>query len=223
MRSAILYAGGLAGLLLVIAAFVLRRKVSAAIQLTLVSVSISGLPVHSGDLIFQTSRSPQSIAIQNATGSAYSHMGLILLRDGQPYVLEASTTVRYTPLARWVMAGAGHHFVVKRLLDADQILTSTAMEQIGRSGAAFVGRQYDLTFEWSDDRIYCSELVWKIYDRALGIQIGGLQHIKDFNLGDPVVASLMKQRYGAAVPLEETIISPIAMFNSPLLTVVASQ
>src|SRR5437867_163185 len=26
---------------------------------------------------------------------------------------------------------------------------------------------YDLTFEWSDDKIYCSELVWKVYERAL--------------------------------------------------------
>ena len=101
------------------------------------------------------------------------------------------------------MAGAGHHFVIKRLLDADRILTSTAIDQIELAAASFVERPYDLTFEWSDTRIYCSELVWKIYDRALKIQIGGLQHIKDFNLGDPVVATLMKQRYGAAVPLEE--------------------
>ncbi len=223
MRSANLYACGLVGLLLVVATYVLRRKVWAAAQLTLVSVSISGLPVHAGDLIFQTSRSPQSIAIQNATGSPYSHMGLIFLRDGEPFVLEASATVRYTPLARWIAVGVGHHFVIKRLLDADRILTPQAMLQIEKSASVFVGRPYDLTFEWSDDRIYCSELVWKIYDRSLGIQIGTLQRIKDFNLSDPVVSALMRQRYGTAVPLEETVISPVAMFNSPLLSAVASQ
>ena len=43
------------------------------------------------------------------------------------------------------------------------------MRQVGES---FRGRPYDLTFEWSDERIYCSELVWKIYERALGIEIG---------------------------------------------------
>jgi hypothetical protein len=68
-------------------------------------------PVRDGDLIFQTSRSSQSVAIQRATGSVYSHMGLVLFRDGQPYVYEAIATVRFTPLDRWIARGAGHHFV----------------------------------------------------------------------------------------------------------------
>ena len=40
-----------------------------------------------GDIIFHTSRSAQSAAIQHATHSRYSHVGLILFRDGKPYVL----------------------------------------------------------------------------------------------------------------------------------------
>jgi hypothetical protein len=46
--------------------------------------------VRDGDLIFQTSRSSQSVAIQRATGSAFSHMGLVFFQDGKPYVFEAS-------------------------------------------------------------------------------------------------------------------------------------
>ena len=30
----------------------------------------------------------------------------------------------------------------------------------------------------------------------------------------------MKERYGKAVPLNETVISPVAVFDSPLLTTV---
>jgi len=209
--------------LAIAAAYFLRRKIWTAAQLWVVSASIAGLPLHDGDLIFQTSQSAQSVAIQKATGSPYSHMGLVFLRDGQPYVLEASATVRYTPLARWVLRGVGHHFVVKRLLDANEVLTPAAVDRLKQSAATLIGRPYDLTFEWSDDRIYCSELVWKIYDRALGIQIGKLQRIRDFNLTDPVVASVMKQRYGTAVPLDEPVISPVAMFDSPLLASVTSQ
>lgn len=222
-RPALPYIVGVLLFVLLAAAAVLHRKIWIASNLALVSLSVSGLPVHDGDLIFQTSHSPQSQAVQKATGSPYSHMGLIFIRDGEPYVLEASATVRYTPLARWVMGGVGHHFVVKRLLDAGHVLTRAAMDSVEESAATFVGRPYDLTFEWSDDRIYCSELVWTVYDRSLGIDIGTLQQIRDFNLSDPVVAALMKQRYGGAVPLEETVISPVAMFNSLLLTEVTSQ
>jgi len=73
--------------------------------------------VQDGDIIFQTSRSSQSLAIQRATHSPYSHMGLVLYRDGRAFVLEAVATVRYTPLAEWIDRGVGRHFVVRRLRD----------------------------------------------------------------------------------------------------------
>ena len=203
--------------------FLLRHKAAEAAQLWLASAAASGLQLHDGDLIFQTSRSSQSLAIQHATGSIWSHMGIITLRNGQPYVLEASATVRYTPLVRWVSHGVGRHFVVKRLAQADSLLTSAALAKLDSVGAGFLGRRYDLTFEWSDDRVYCSELVWKTYDRALGIDIGKLQKVRDFNLIDPTVAKLMKQRYGEAVPMDEPVISPVAMFNSPLVVQIAAK
>ena len=42
------------------------------------------------------------------------------------------------------------------------------MKTIGRK---YLGRDYDLRFEWSDDKIYCSELVWKIYKEAFNIAL----------------------------------------------------
>jgi hypothetical protein len=87
----------------------------------------------------------------------------------------------------------------------------------------FAGRPYDLTFGWADDRIYCSELVWKAYDRGLGIQLGELQKVRDFKLTDPAVRAKMRERYGDNVPLDEPVISPVAMFQSRLLVTVAEQ
>jgi hypothetical protein len=57
------------------------------------SAGVAVPAVQDGDIIFQTSLSSQSLAIQRATHSKYSHMGQIVLRDGAPYVLEASATV----------------------------------------------------------------------------------------------------------------------------------
>jgi len=176
--------------------------------------------VRDGDIIFQTSQSSQSVAIQRATASPYSHMGIIFFRRGRPYVLEASATVRYSPLDAWIARGKGGHYVVKRLKDAS-VLNREGTSKLRTTGAQFLGRPYDLTFEWSDDRVYCSELVWKIYDRALHVDIGELQHLRDFNLADPVVKNKMRRRYGDHVPLDETVVSPAAMFRSPLLKTVA--
>jgi hypothetical protein len=180
-------------------------------------------PVRDGDVIFQTSHSSQSLAIQRATGSAYSHMGLVFLRDHKPYVFEAVATVRFTPLDRWIARGVGHHFVVKRLRNADAVLGAAGIEQLRKAAEQFSGRPYDLTFDWSDDRIYCSELVWKAYDRGLGVQIGALQTIRDFNLTDAAVRAKLRERYGDNIPLNEPVISPVSMFRSTLLVTVANR
>lgn len=180
-----------------------------------------GARLRDGDIIFQTSRSAQSAAIQKATHSRFSHMGIIFFRDGEPYVLEASKTVRYTPLRTWVEQGEGGHYVVKRLRDADLILTKAAVAKLLRTASRLHGKPYDLTFEWSDARIYCSELVWKIYERGSGVRIGRLQKLGEFDLSDPVVKTKMRQRYGKNVPMDETVISPGEMFAfEGLLTVV---
>jgi len=167
-----------------------------------------------GDIIFHTSRSGQSLAIQRATHSPYSHVGIIFLRDGKPYVFEAIATVRYTPLADWTARGTDSRFVVKRLKRG---LTKAQVVRLRQSAQKFAGRPYDLYFEWSDGRIYCSELVWKMYSQATGIEIGPLQKLREFDLSDPAVKAKMRERYGARVPLDEPVISPAAIYDSQLL------
>jgi Permuted papain-like amidase enzyme, YaeF/YiiX, C92 family len=202
-------------------------SIRALFLVLLVAAGCSGKgavpPVHDGDIIFQTSLSSQSVAIQHATGSRYSHMGVIFFRNGDPYVLEASATVRYTPLEKWIRRGEGHHYEVKRLRESVTLLTVPNILKVRRTAEGFLGRPYDRTFDWSDDRMYCSELVWKSYDRALGIHIGDLQKVRDFNLTDAAVQVKMRERYGTNVPLDAPVISPVAMEQSTLLLTVAER
>jgi len=59
-------------------------------------------------------------------------------------------------------------------------------------GKYFEGKPYDLYFEWSDERIYCSELVWKLYKFLTGLRIGELNRLKEFDLTRPEVLKLNK-------------------------------
>lgn len=175
-----------------------------------------------GDMIFQSSISPQCKAVQLATGSPYSHCGLIFHEDGKPYVLEAVQPVTVTTLTDWIARGKNKHYVIKRLKEADKVLSAEILAKMKRIGEEFLGKNYDATFEWSDSRIYCSELIWKIYQRGAGIEVGKLEKLKDFDLSSAEVKSKLKERYGNQIPLEETVISPASLFNSELLTTVAS-
>lgn len=201
------------------------KRLVPYLVIVLIALSGCGDPLggqlRDGDIIFQTSQSAQSAAIQKATHSRYSHMGIIFFREGKPYVYEAIKTVQYTPLEKWISRGEGGRYVVKRLREAARILTPEAVTKLRQAAERFRGKPYDGAFEWSDDRIYCSELVWKIYDQSLGVRIGRLQKLRDFDLSNVVVKTKIKERYGNHVPLEETVISPGEMFSSDVLMVVA--
>src|SRR5687768_518813 len=158
-----------------------------------------------GDIIFQSSKSGQSYAVQLATHSPYSHVGLVYIIDGSYWVYEAVQPVRLTPLSNWIHHGDGGHYIVKRLKNRDRVLTSEKVQEMKAIGKRFNGLDYDLHFGWSDDRMYCSELVWKIYHEALGIDVGQLQALRDFDLTHPVVKEIVERRYGDNVPLDETV------------------
>jgi hypothetical protein len=100
------------------------------------------------------------------------------------------------------------------------VLTVEALQAMRAVGERFAGKDYDLYFEWSDDRIYCSELVWKVFDEGVGVEIGKRQTIADFDLTHPAVRAKLEERFGERIPRDEVVVSPVAMFEAPVLTTV---
>ena len=142
-----------------------------------------------------------------------------MFRSGQPYVFEAVQPVKFTPLANWLARGKGGHFVAKR---TRKPLSASAIATFHRQAQNYLGKPYDLTFEWTDTRMYCSELVWKLY-KAAGVELAPLSRLGSFDLDDPEVRRVLKRRYGNTVPLDEPVIAPSAIFDSPLLTTVSKE
>lgn len=173
--------------------------------------------LRAGDIVFQTSRSAQSAAVQAATGSSLSHMGLVLPLGSELAVLEAVGPVKYTPVAEWIARGVDGRVVVKRLRAP---LSEQDVSRLARAAERYLGRPYDAAFAWSDDRLYCSEVVWKVYRDALGVELGAPSRMRDFDLSSPIVAAKLRERYGRAVPLDEPVISPQAIADAPALVTV---
>jgi len=170
-----------------------------------------------GDLIFHTSRSSQSQAIQIATNSKYSHMGIIY-KEGENYIVyEAVQPVKITNLDDWIKRGEKSEYVVKRLKNSEKYLSDDGIRKMKIIGRKHLNKDYDLRFEWSDDKIYCSELVWKIYKEAFNIEIGELEKIKDFDLSNKTVQKKLEERYGNDIPKDEFVITPDRMFKSEKL------
>lgn len=175
-----------------------------------------------GDIIFHTSTSAQSFAIQEATFSVYSHVGLIEKIDNEYFVLEATQPVKRTALQDWINRGKDGKFAVKRLVKFDYLSTEKGKEHWKEITKSYLGKDYDSKFEWSDDNMYCSELVWKVYNQLSGLEIGTLQTLREFDVNSKPVGKKLVERFGDNIPWDQKIISPKAIFESPLLKEVIS-
>jgi len=155
-------------------------------------------------------------------------MGLVHFDGQDAFVYEAVGPVKRTPFEEWTNRGVDGRYVVKRLKEAEGYLTETEITSMKDIGRGYSGKPYDPYFQWSDERIYCSELVWKIFKEALDIEVGARQRVADFDLSDDSCTAIIRERFpngtcrpdGPAVEcidLDEPAISPASMFDSELL------
>jgi hypothetical protein len=168
-----------------------------------------------GDVVFQSTKGEQAEAIRQATGSRFTHCGVVFEQGGHWKVLEAVQPVKVTPLAEFQKRSLPGTFQVRRL---NRPLAPEALE-LGRSwGAKQVGLNYDHHFRWDDETLYCSELVWKIYKQA-GVELCATRRFKDYALESPEVQAVIKKRYGSVdkMPQDEPVVSPGDLADSPLL------
>jgi hypothetical protein len=170
-----------------------------------------------GDILFQTSDSPQAEAIGLATHSQYSHCGILLKENNEWVVLEAVQPVKTTPLKAWIAHGKSHKYAVRRLKNVEMVLKPNIITLIHNDAKKYIAKDYDIYFGWADDRIYCSELVWKIYKAATALEIGKLQTLREMDLKSPLVQKQLAARYGSKIPYDEPVISPQAVYESALL------
>ena len=181
------------------------------------------IPLKEGDIVFQTIPSPQALAIQIATRSKFNHVGVVLMHGGKLMIYEAYGHVVFTPIDAWVERDTNRHVVVKRLRAADSVLTKSSIAKLESAALRFDGRPYDFGFSWSDKELYCSELVWKIFHGALGINLGALRKLESFDLSSPIVQAKLREQHPNGIPMEETVISPQDIYESGLLVTTYKQ
>jgi hypothetical protein len=173
--------------------------------------------VREGDLIFQTCKSAVGFVIRDATNSWFDHLGIVTKRNGKWFVYEAIEPVVFTPLREWVERGVLSQATVMRLRDATPLASSEKKASLESAMESNAGKHYDYLLGWSDDSMYCSELVWKVFHSALGVDLCPTRRFSDFNLGAKSVKLYVAKLYKGKPPLAETVVSPRDVFDSPLL------
>jgi len=171
-----------------------RFLVALALALaTLLPAHAQDLPeLKRGDVIFQNSRSAQSLAILLATDSPFTHVGIVDFdADGMPVVLEAVKTTRATPLQDWVEQGKDSAVAIYRF-DGLSEAQALAVTEAARS---HFGKGYDPYFYKTEDALYCSELVNVAFRDGMGAALGRVQRLGELDLDSAAVRGLIEDRW----------------------------
>lgn len=178
---------------------------------------LSGRTYQTGDIVFIKSQTAQSQALREATGSEWTHVGVYI--DGK--IAEETGGLKLTDFTAFVSRSKNKEFKVFRHREYTK-----SLDQKLKSLLSKYNKPYDIYFEWSNDRIYCSEFVYKLYQELIGVGVGRLQTFNDMNLDTPAVKELIKQRYiknKKPFNFDETIITPVSQMKDENLVDVTSE
>lgn len=176
-----------------------------------------------GDIIFHKSQTQQAAALREATGSEWTHVGILVQNKTNRawYVAEAVGPVKTTPLKDFIARGKNKEYRIYR----DIFFNPKTMTDKLVSAIKKYNKPYDIYFEFTDERTYCSELVYKAFNDAMGKPVGTLQKMKEMRLNGPYVKALIKKRLtdtGRKLNPEEPIITPVNQMLDKNLKLIAS-
>jgi len=182
-------------ILLVILAVLIIAPALFAAYLWLTSASLQTLPaLQDGDMVFHTDDTSQTLAIMTASGSFYTHTGIIKIKaQGEPYVVEAVGPVREIPLRTWLAKGVGGRLTILRVKD----LTAEQARGILKAAKDYYGNPYDPFFTFGKDKIYCSELVYLAFKEGAGLELGRVQSVGELYTDNTAVRMLIDSRWKA--------------------------
>lgn len=189
------------GLILCVVAYPFRSMLVEVVTATKAPAE----DVREGDVIFQTSLSQQSPLIKMGTRSTITHCGVVVMKDGKPYVLETQKTLVLTPLKKFIARGKDSKYWHKR----------PKLDNIKIKYSGYLGKSYDLAFKFDNGKFYCSELIYDVYLNQLGVELCKPKKIDDYLiLGTHRIPKIKRAMEKRGITMEQYAVAPVDVFNS---------
>jgi len=179
--------------------------------------SVANYEPKEGDVIFQSLPNGDIVdAIEGATESPYSHVGIVVKTEKGWFVREAIGDVHDTRLTKFLARGRNGKYDVYRLKKEYE----GSISKIILATEKYIGLPYDIRYRMDDDFIYCSELVYKSFLDATGSKMGVLVSLGSLNWGK--YESLIVEIEGGSVPVNRMMITPRDLAKARQLKLVHS-
>ena len=164
-----------------------------------------------GDVVFQKLPGELSQVISEVTESPIAHCGMVIKEEnGAIDVIEAVGPVRIIPLEQFIKNGIDSKYALIRLKDKN----FKDFSAVANEAKKFLGKPYDFLYQFDDEHIYCSELVYKAFLNAAKIKIAKTIKLKDLKYKDNI--DFIKSLTGGDLPLDREMVTPVDIYKSDL-------
>lgn len=161
-------------------------------------------------MLFQSlPHNPLVDVIEGCTHSNFSHCGIAHRAKSGWTVIEAIGPVKETPLKEWVTQARDGKVSVYRLKPAYQPFVTRFVA----ATRTYYGRPYDASYEFDDEKIYCSELLFKAFRAATGESLGTVQRLGELDWKP--YRKIIEQIEGGPVPVQRAMITPQKITEAP--------
>lgn len=174
-----------------------------------------------GDILF--ARIPRYLfkKVAEATASWTNHVGIVLKKEGHWVVAESVIPlVRLTPLEKFLSRSESGYLCQKRLCFE---LTATQLQAIDSEVQKRIGTLYHLGFNFDTRRTFCSKLVYEVFQKALGLEVGQIQQFRDLLETHPNPRQAKRfwwWYFLGFIPWERRFVSPANQMNAGILNTV---
>jgi hypothetical protein len=133
--------------------------------------------IKTGDLLFQVKTKDSLDSAFQFTDSTYNNIGIAFVEDGNYAILQ--TEAGFISIRHWVERGYNRHFIVKRLIDADSLLSNDEQtNNFEMTAREYLMKDIHTSHEWPHDKICSSERICIVFKHALNVDLCQLE-IKD--------------------------------------------
>ncbi len=165
--------------------------------------------LHDGDIVFRRGDAriafgwfPFSRFIANASGSAYSHVGTVVIENGECYVYDTTKAgVRRQPFYVWVLDNVGD-VGVKRLKPEYQSHVPEVVAYLHRTYDQQV--PFDYALDLDDRALYCVEMAEKAF-RSAGLKLSDPIRLRDMENASRFPLQMFLLQKFSAMSLEKPL------------------
>lgn len=174
-----------------------------------------------GDILLQSAKCGEFCdSIRAATRSPVDHAAIVVKapktshlpfvaklfsKDGE--VVEAWTPIaKRTNLSEFIARDEGKYIQLRL---KPEYINKDTINDVVKIAQSYIGKEYDYHFEESEEKIYCSELVYKAYEKGGNIPVGKVQKISEFD--KKTAEGYWTEHFQGKIPWERSIISPAGL------------